>query len=570
MDCGASMKEQKLTILVADDNPSDRMLLETMLSHLGHVVVTAVDGQDAVEQFDPNMIQLVCLDIKMPRKDGWEAAIEIKEKAQGRLVPIVFLSGVSDPSVLQNCLDVGATDFISKPYSPTLVSAKLNAIARLLVLQNTLAEQRDELSLLNQQMVHDQEVAKMVYERITHSNCLSDQALQTLHHGSHIFNGDVILAAYKPNGGMHLMLGDFTGHGLSAAIGALPLADIFFDWTEKGFVMRQILPEINKRLHHILPPNMFCAAAFIDINAHNRTVAVWNAGLPDLLYFSADEKKPKLISSDSLPLGVLNEHEFEANIEMLSYEPGDYFIAFTDGVYEARTKDNKIHYNSALDPLYDGLVVGCPFDWLENMLLDEGILEDPHDDISVLGIDLSLALDNNPQSQSLEKDQLFSVPADFSFRYELNAESLKNTDPLPYLLQILTTVPELSKRSSEVFMILSEMYSNALEHGILKLESSLKATVEGFSQYYASRESKLEQLTEGKVVIDVGVEAKQGHGCLYLTMTDSGEGYDISKVRLDDFDHDKPFSRGLSLINQLCEKVELSENGTRISIQYTW
>ncbi|SBS24935.1 Alkaline phosphatase synthesis transcriptional regulatory protein PhoP [Marinomonas aquimarina] len=564
------MKEQNLKILVADDNPSDRMLLETMLDQLGHVVETAVDGQDAVEKFDPDTIQLVCLDIKMPRKDGWEAALEIQQIANEKLIPIVFLSGVSDPAVLQKCLDVGATDFISKPYSPTLVSAKLNAIARLLVLQNTLSEQRDELSVLNQQMVHDQEVAKLVYERITHSNCLSDPALSTLHHGSHIFNGDVILAAYKPNGGIHLLLGDFTGHGLSAAIGALPLADIFFDWTEKGFVMRQILPEINKRLHNILPPNMFCAAAFVDINAHNRTVAVWNAGLPDLLYFAADEKVPRMIASDSLPLGILNEYEFDANIEMFSYESGDFLLAFTDGVYEARTRDNKIHYNTALDPLYAGSVSVNPFVWLENMLQKEGILENPHDDISVLGIDLAQALDHSPQAKATDVAKGGNVPADFAFRYELNAETLKSTDPLPYLLQILTTVPELSKRSGEVFMILSEMYSNALEHGILKLDSNLKRTVEGFAQYYSSREAKLAQLSDGWITIDIKVSSDSHQGCLSLTMADSGDGYDTSQLDLANFDHDMPFNRGLSLINQLCQQVSVSDNGSCISVQYHW
>lgn len=564
------MKEQNLKILVADDNPSDRMLLESMLEQLGHVVETAVDGQDAVEKFDPNSIQLVCLDVQMPRKDGWEAALEILQIAGAKLVPIVFLSGVTDPAILKKCLDAGATDFISKPYNPTLVSAKLNAIARLLVMQNTLSVQRDKLSFLNQQMVHDQEVAKMVYERITHSNCLSDPALNTLHHGSHIFNGDVILAAYKPNGGMHILLGDFTGHGLSAAIGALPLADIFFDWTEKGFLMRQILPEINKRLHNILPPNMFCAAAFIDVNAHNRTVSVWNAGLPDLLYFSADSTQPRKIASDSLPLGILNEYEFEANIDMLSYESGDYLIAFTDGVYEARSSDNKIHYNSALDPLYAGEVSGSRFAWLESMLHKEGILENPHDDISVLGIDLTKALDNSPQSKLADVGNGCNEPASFAFRYELNAKSLKNTDPLPYLLQILTTVPELSKRSGEVFMILSEMYSNALEHGILKLDSSLKKTVEGFAEYYSSREIKLKQLTQGSVSIEMQVSADSHEGCLLLTMSDSGDGFDVSQLNFNNLDHEMPFNRGLSLINQLCHKFEITDNGSRISVEYRW
>lgn len=564
------MKEQNLKILVADDNPSDRMLLETMLSQLGHVVETAVDGQDAVEKFNPSTIQLVCLDIKMPRKDGWEAALEIQQLAKEKLIPIVFLSGVSDPAVLKKCLGVGATDFISKPYNPTLVSAKLNAIARLLVMQNTLSEQRDELSFLNQQMVHDQEVAKMVYERITHSNCLSDPALRTLHHGSHIFNGDVILAAYKPNGGMHLLLGDFTGHGLSAAIGALPLADIFFDWTEKGFLMRQILPEINKRLHNVLPPNMFCAAAFIDVNAHNQTISVWNAGLPDLLYFSADSTQPRKIASDTLPLGILNEYEFEANIEMLSYESGDSLLAFTDGVYEARSVDNKIHYNSALDPLYAGEVSGSPFAWLENMLHKEGILENPHDDISVLAIDLAKALDNSPKAKEADLANGVQEPANFAFCYELNADSLKNTDPLPYLLQILTTVPELSKRSGEVFMILSEMYSNALEHGILQLDSSLKKTVEGFAEYYSTRDAKLKQLSSGRVSIEISVNADRHGGCLSLMMSDSGDGYDVAQLNFNNFDHDMPFNRGLSLINQLCHKVDITKNGSQIAVEYRW
>ncbi|MGP3427036.1 SpoIIE family protein phosphatase, partial [Escherichia coli] len=138
-------------------------------------------------------------------------------------------------------------------------------------------------SLYNEQLLNEQEVAKVVYENITNSNCLKDPALSTIHYGTHVFNGDVILAAYKPNGGLHILLGDFTGHGLSAAIGALPLADIFFDWTRKGFLMRQIIPEINARLKGILPSNMFCSAAFIDIKVNNKSIEVWNGGLPDLL-----------------------------------------------------------------------------------------------------------------------------------------------------------------------------------------------------------------------------------------------------------------------------------------------
>ena len=59
-------------------------------------------------------------------------------------------------------------------------------------------------------------------------------------------------------------------------------------------------------------------------------------------------------------------------------------------------------------------------------------------------------------------------------------------------------------------------------------------------------------------------------GCLCLTMSDSGDGYDISTIDFDDFDHERPFSRGLSLIHQMCKNVDLSENGSKISVQYGW
>ena len=80
-----------LNILIADDNPSDRLLLKAMLSGLGHNVEVAEDGLEAIEKFDPDSTQLVCLDVVMPECDGLEAAIKIQEMSRGRFIPIVFL-----------------------------------------------------------------------------------------------------------------------------------------------------------------------------------------------------------------------------------------------------------------------------------------------------------------------------------------------------------------------------------------------------------------------------------------------------------------------------------------------
>ncbi|WP_394182249.1 SpoIIE family protein phosphatase [Marinomonas posidonica] len=562
--------EQILNILIADDNPSDRILLKAILSQFGHNVISAVDGQDAVEKFDPDTIQLVCLDVKMPRKDGWEAALEIQRAAGDLFVPIIFLSGVADPIALSNCLRIGGTDFISKPYSPALITAKLNAIVRLLVMQKTLEEQRDAMSLYNEQLVHDQNVAKVVYENITHSNCLKDPALSTVHYGTHTFNGDVILAAYKPNGGMHLLLGDFTGHGLSAAIGALPLADIFFDWTKKGFLMRQIIPEINARLKSILPANMFCSAAFVDIKVNNKSIEIWNGGLPDLLFFSQQSKAPARFESKNLPLGILPPDVFECQIDPVTFVPGDRLVVFSDGVYEAQDKSGAMFCHSVLNPLYEGEIADDQaLDWMVEQLTKEGVLENPHDDISCL----SVRLDTNIGIESPDRGVPTShheAPADFSFEYVLNADSLRNTDPLPYVLQIITTVPGLSSFSSQIFMILSELYSNALEHGVLGLSSYKKSSSDGFSQYYDEREQRLAALKEGYVKISVKVTSSGNERVLALYVEDSGSGFDYQNISFDMSSSELLYNRGLALLDQLCHKLEFSKGGRGVTAYYHW
>lgn len=562
--------EQILTILIADDNPSDRILLKAILSQFGHKVVSAVDGQDAIDKFDPHTIQLVCLDIKMPHKDGWEAAFEIQRIAGDIFVPIIFLSGVSDPIALSNCLRIGGTDFISKPYSPALITAKLNAIVRLLVMQKKLEEQRDAMRTYNEQLLNDQDIAKVVYENITHSNCLKDPALSTFHYGTHTFNGDVILAAYKPNGGMHLLLGDFTGHGLSAAIGALPLADIFFDWTKKGFLMRQIIPEINARLKRILPANMFCSAVFIDIKVNDKSIEIWNGGLPDVLFFSEKTNQPIRFPSKNLPLGVLSPDAFECQIDPVSFRPGDRLMAFSDGVYEAQDASGQMFCHSILNSLYQGQIdADHSVNWLIEQLEQEGVLKNPHDDMSCLSVrlDANIGIDSSEREYSLAHHE---APADFSFEYVLNAHSLRNTDPLPYVLQILTTVPGLSSFSSQIFMILSELYSNALEHGVLQLNSEKKSSSDGFSEYYEERESRLAKLTSGYVKISVKVTSDNHRRALVLYVEDSGSGFDFKNVNFDISNTELLYNRGLALLDQLCSKLEFTKGGRAVTAYYDW
>lgn len=258
---------ERLAILIAEDNAADRMLLSTIVSRQGHRVLTASNGLEAVALFEQERPHLVLMDALMPVMDGFEAARRIKDQAGEALVPIIFLTSLTEGEALVRCLEAGGDDFLAKPYNRVILEAKIGAMDRLRRLHDTVLQQRDLIAQHNEHLLHEQRVAKAVFDKVAHSGCLDAPNIRYMQSPYALFNGDLLLAAYKPSGGMHVMLGDFTGHGLPAAIGAMPLAEVFYGMTAKGHALAEILREINAKLKRILPVGVFCCATVLNISS---------------------------------------------------------------------------------------------------------------------------------------------------------------------------------------------------------------------------------------------------------------------------------------------------------------
>ncbi|MEO9968066.1 MAG: hypothetical protein ABJF11_19895, partial [Reichenbachiella sp.] len=208
-------------------------------------------------------------------------------------------------------------------------------------------------------------------------------------------------------------------------------------------------------------------------------------------------------------------------------------------------------------------------DWLKENLNKQGLLDASHEDVSCLTMTLNtdLVLPKAYEKKIVVQEDR---PADFSLDYVLNATTLKNTDPLPYILQILTTVPGLNNSSAQVFMILSELYSNALEHGVLKLSSVTKSCPDGFAKYYESRQTALDELDDGFVKIHIKVKADIQKALLVLRVEDSGDGFDFSRLTYQVDNTEMLYNRGFALVDQLCEKLEFSHDGRVVTAYYDW
>ncbi len=117
-----------MKILIAEDDKHIREGLQDLLECEGYQTFAAVDGEDAVRQFHSRAPQLVLLDIMMPNKDGYSVCREIR--GQGSQVPVIFLSAKSEEIDRVVGLELGADDYIMKPFGTREVVARIRAVTR--------------------------------------------------------------------------------------------------------------------------------------------------------------------------------------------------------------------------------------------------------------------------------------------------------------------------------------------------------------------------------------------------------------------------------------------------------
>ena len=559
---------ESLTVLIAEDSAADRLLLSTIVRRQGHEVLTAANGAEAVELFRQQRPQLVLMDAMMPVMDGFEAAQQIKALAGETLVPIIFLTSLTESEGLARCLEAGGDDFLAKPYNQVILAAKIKAMDRLRRLQATVLQQRDQIARHHNYLLNEQRVAKAVFDKVAHSGCLNAPNIRYLQSPYALFNGDLLLAAFTPAGDMHVLLGDFTGHGLPAAVGAMPLAEVFYGMTAKGYGLSETLREMNAKLKRILPVDMFCCATLLCLSFQRRSVEVWNGGMPDgyLHNIASDERTP--LTARHLPLGVLSPETFDDRTEVFPMALGDRVFLLSDGVIDTCDADEqlfgveRLHQVFAANRQPEEL-----FEEIEQALRD--FRGEARDDVSMVEVSLLDATQMRPPTL-VYSDSGQSCPLDWSVSFEFRAASLKRFNPLPYLLQLLLEVHGLRAQSGALYSVLAELYSNALEHGVLGLDSSLKCDASGFARYYQERNARLDALRSGYVRVHLEIVPTGEGGCLSIRVEDSGKGFDIARVMERPAENVRLSGRGVNLVQQLGRNASWSDNGRSARVEFFW
>ncbi len=141
-----------MKILLIDDTLTERMIMTAYLNQLGHEVVSGSNGEEAITLFQQESPDLVLLDVIMPVMDGYQAAKEIKKIQGDDWVPIIFLSGRTDPKDIVAGIEAGGDDYLTKPVDQTVLSAKMAAMQRIAAMRQALITLSEKLEIANDEL----------------------------------------------------------------------------------------------------------------------------------------------------------------------------------------------------------------------------------------------------------------------------------------------------------------------------------------------------------------------------------------------------------------------------------
>lgn len=312
-------------ILAVDDDESNLSVLASMLVP-DYDVVVAKNGFQALEIAHSQLPDLILLDVGLPDMTGYEVCQKLKNSEMTSDIPVIFVTAMSRDSDEIEGLKVGAVDYITKPFQISSVKNKIKNNILFYLARNKLKE-------ANQILIEEKNIVETVLANMRQTETFDERNLRYLLSPLEKTMGDLILSSFRPDMTQHLLLGDFTGHGLTAAIGGPLVSEVFYSETARGVSMAEIFSKINRILHKALPVGLFMTACCLELDSSRTQLTIWNGGQPEALLFR-ENRCVRTFPSTHIPRGMIDRPDVAGS--KILVEKGDRIIIYSDGIVEEK------------------------------------------------------------------------------------------------------------------------------------------------------------------------------------------------------------------------------------------
>ena len=319
--------EKKLLLLVDDDSENIQVVHSILKDR--YKIRVAMDGFKALELAKTKPFpDLILLDVIMPHMDGYEVCRRLKADPRTHEIPIIFLTGKTEVADETRGFEVGAVDYIHKPFSPPIVTARVQTHLMLREAHDTVARQ---LLAINSELEMAREIQLSILPReIPHPQGL-EIAARYLPMSS--VAGDFYDFIVVDDKHIGILIADVSGHGLSAALIASMLQTALAAQSPHASDPAQVLSGLNQALYGKFQSH-YVTAAYLFVDTDKRTVNYAGAGHQPLLLWQSKTGRAAELVENGLMLGPFSDSKYSAIT--FSLEKGDRIVLITDGIVEAK------------------------------------------------------------------------------------------------------------------------------------------------------------------------------------------------------------------------------------------
>ncbi len=311
------------TILLVDDEQDNLYTCSYLLEAMGHQVVTAQNGQEAIEKAREAHPDLILMDVMMPVMDGYQATETLKKDEGTRSIPIILLTAKRTTEDIVHGLDIGADDYIPKPFEQAELEARVGAWLRFGELQEQLLRARldEELAIARQIQLSllPDEVPEI--EGFEFAACYIP---------CERVGGDYYDFLRLDEGHLAVVVADVEGHGIGAAMLMSSVSTALRTEIRHGFSLNKIIFDLNNFICAELSQLTSMPLIYAVINLPIHTLNYVNAGHEFPLHYHARSGRITEMESTGMVLGVAEDMEYsEVHVPL---EQGDLLVYFTDGL----------------------------------------------------------------------------------------------------------------------------------------------------------------------------------------------------------------------------------------------
>lgn len=369
---------QGYSILAVDDNPVNLTYISTVLSKEGYTVYKAKDAAAAKVEAVQKRPDLILLDIVMPGEDGFSVIKYLKNHSSTTSIPVIFLTGQSELDSKLTGFELGAVDYIIKPFQALEVLARVRLHLKMSIATNSLiASQASKLK-----QIKEAQKSMLAYPEM-----LPEAKFGVYYKALEEAGGDFYEVLRISENIFSYFVADFSGHDIKTSYMTSSVKALLKQNCNTVYQPMESMKMINDVLSEILPEGKYLTASYVRLNRRTKQVIIVSCGHPPVVYVPVSGEV-RLINLEGDILGLFKDVYFGS--EVIDVSVGDRFFLYSDGVTESSKRrvmwsEGAKFFAEACANAKDTDISSAPRKIISDIFGDDFI---PEDDMAILGFEV--------------------------------------------------------------------------------------------------------------------------------------------------------------------------------------